>query len=245
VSYEHERIELDEGVVIRIVQDTDPINPRDDRDCMLGWMFTSHPRYQFGGAKWDESFSDDFSWTCPKCEGAGELETCVPASKVQTDPVTCEKCEGDGSVHPRSLNDIEEYLRTEQKAIVCLPLVIYDHSGVSMKVGSSFACDSGGWDTSQVGFIYTTQERVDELGVPQDSIEEQLRNEIEEYDQWGTGDVWGYIIDTPDEDHVESCWNFYGTDYIKDEARAAAQSYVEDLQARKRNNELALRVWAD
>jgi hypothetical protein len=245
MSYEVERIELDEGIVIRIVQDEDPFNPRKDGDCYLGYMFTWHPNYELGGADGDEHYTNDISWTCPQCDGSGELPTCVPSSAVYTEPVECPKCEGDGTIYARSLEDAAEYLRVTRDAIEVLPLVMYDHSGITIKVGSSYAQDSGGWDTSQIGFIYTTQARVDELGVPQDSIEEQLRNEVEEYAQYLEGDVYGYVIDTPDEDHVESCWGFYGTDYIKDEARAAAQHYVEKEQTRKRHNELALAVWAD
>ena len=39
---------------------------------------------------------------------------------------------------------------------------------------------------------------------------EYLEGILEEYCQWASGNVFGYVIDTPDEKHIESCWGYFG-----------------------------------
>ena len=51
-------------------------------------------------------------------------------------------------------------------------------------------------------------------------VEEYLKNEVEIYDQYLTGDVYGFDlvkVSTCDEGHeheesIDSCWGFYGSD---------------------------------
>ncbi len=103
----------------------------------------------------------------------------------------------------------EEYLKKEKNAVVILPLYLYDHSGITMRT-YPFSCN---WDSGQVGFIYTTRKKIDEfLGVKKltkkaiEKIKEQLINEVKEFDDYITGNIYGYIIEKTD----DSCWGFYG-----------------------------------
>ena len=137
-----------------------------------------------------------------------------------------------------SLENLKQYLIKEKGAVVVLPLVILDHSGVSMRVGSSFAEDVGGWDTSKVGFIYASKDNVKkEYGkitpATLKKAEEILRGEVETYDQYLTGDVYGFKIiekqkvnikgirdfkgKLENEKETDSCWGFYGIDSVRDE----------------------------
>ena len=93
--------------------------------------------------------------------------------------------------------------------VVRLPLYLYDHGGLTMST-SQFGC---GWDSGQVGWIYATLED------PEDEQERArvtkcLIGEVEVYDMYLTGQVYGYTVykqteDDPDEE-VGSCWGFYG-----------------------------------
>jgi hypothetical protein len=148
-------------------------------------------------------------------------------------PKTCIKCEGDGEIR----TDIITYLKVERKAICIMPLFLYDHSGISMSVGGRIdkgeddfsrsgriASDSYGWDVSSVGVIFTTQERVDELGAPQEKIEEQLEQEVKTYDSYLRGEVYWYHVDDENDDVLDSCGGFLGdTEYVKEEANRAAE----------------------
>ncbi|WP_434589957.1 hypothetical protein [Streptomyces sp. A5-4] len=64
--------------------------------------------------------------------------------------------------------------------------------------------------------------------------------EMEEYEAWATGDVWGFVVeervgwtrdDAPDEsmetwEYVDSCSGFYGGTYARQQAREALAFYA-------------------
>jgi len=118
-----------------------------------------------------------------------------------------------------SWNEVHEYIEKELGGIAILPLYLYDHGGITMSTGR-FSCR---WDSGQVGFIYTTSARVSQMfgitDVPFEKIEESLNSEVVIYDQFLTGDVYGFIIEKRqrcekynrcDWEHDDSCYGFYG-----------------------------------
>jgi hypothetical protein len=130
----------------------------------------------------------------------------------------------------KSWEELHDYLIKDRGAVVILPLCILDHSGVWMHIGSSFACDPGGWDTSHVGFIYVTKEDIrKEWNIKRITAkklkwaEDILRSEVKIYNAYLSGDVYGYIIESPDGQEVDSCWGFYNVDdtnYAEEEAKS-------------------------
>lgn len=147
-------------------------------------------------------------------------------------------------------DELRKELEQEEGAAVILPLFLFDHSGITMSCSSSRfrMADSAGWDWGQVGFIYATKEVIlKEFSKKRlskkllEKVEEILVNEVKTYDQYLTGDVWGYIIEDDDGEHIDSCWGFFGHDYCEQEA----QEMVDFLekQEKERAAEL-LRVQA-
>lgn len=127
--------------------------------------------------------------------------------------------------------DVEKYLRKERKAVIVLPLSLHDHSGISMSVG-----DYCGWDTGQVGFIYCTQADIDEAGWTLDNQKEMAEKlliaEVETYDQYLTGDVYGYTITNPKNGEViDSLSGIFGMQYAREEANAVADRFIHPTQA--------------
>ncbi len=131
----------------------------------------------------------------------------------------------------------------EAGARIILPLRLFDHSGISMSVGSdAHPHDPGGWDSGQVGFIYVTAAKLrEEYSVKritkaiEAKAEEVLRAEVTTYNEYLTGEVYGYMVEDPNEDVVESCWGFYGgTEYITSEAKSIVDGLdpAEDVLAR-------------
>lgn len=121
-----------------------------------------------------------------------------------------------------------------RKDVISLPLYLYDHSGITMRT-SPFSCP---WDSGQVGFIYVTLEKVrKEYGVKRVSkelrqkVKNILSGEVETYDQYLTGDVWGYDVTVKDQAGNEvasdSCWGFYGLDYCREAAREVVKYHAE------------------
>ena len=112
----------------------------------------------------------------------------------------------------------EEYIKSLPKYTIILPVYMYDHSGITLST-TAFSCP---WDSGQLGVIYATPTRIEELGVPLESVKQQLRGEIETYDQYVTGDVYGFTrfkmvtcetCKHEEEEHIDSCWGFFGHDY--------------------------------
>jgi hypothetical protein len=48
-----------------------------------------------------------------------------------------------------------------------------------------------------------------------------LEGEIKDYDQYLTGDVYGYVVKDEAGDRVDSVWGFFGLEYARSEAQAA------------------------
>lgn len=134
---------------------------------------------------------------------------------------------------------LHRYLTLVEQAPCVLPLAIYEHSGVTMYVGGKhdYPFDSAGWDTTVVGFIYTTPKRIEEMcgDDPQykdpEWLEKQLRHEVEVYDSWLKGEVYWYrTIDPITGETLDSCGGFVGdTNDIKEEAKESAQSAAYDI----------------
>lgn len=115
-------------------------------------------------------------------------------------------------------NEMGEYLKKELKAVIVLPLFLYDHSGISISVGSFVGkAQHADWDSGQVGFIYVSREQVlKEYSVKRISkkilkrVDSLLRSEVKTYNDYLTGQVFGYKLLDKNDEEVESCWGYYG-----------------------------------
>jgi hypothetical protein len=252
--------------------DSSHANPREGDQ--LGTMVCWHPDYILG----DEQIRN--------MDGRGAVETAH-----------------EHSGRFRSIGMLARYCRIALNAPVVIPLYLYDHSGISMSAGPGLVLGETpkggydefgsprGWDTTLVGVIYTTPERIRELcgepredgqtfycpsdwnGTPEAWIEQQLKIEVELYDRYLRGEVYGYRVmafetpeaaeegDTDEAEDVDSCWGYLpevevsdavglrmrGKDelhYVKFEAVDAACRYDDDrVEAAK--NEAAERERAE
>lgn len=112
----------------------------------------------------------------------------------------------------RDPDDFIEWMKEQGDKLIVLPLYLYDHSGITMSC-APFSCP---WDSGQVGFIFVTADTVRaEYGwkritkARRAKIEEYLRGEVETYDRYLRGEVYGYTVSRGDEE-IDSCWGFYG-----------------------------------
>ncbi|MCK0754277.1 hypothetical protein [Chromohalobacter japonicus] len=89
-----------------------------------------------------------------------------------------------------------------------LPLYLYDHGGLTMRPGP-FSCP---WDSGQVGLIYVTKQHADQVlpklkGETQVEWEQRinglLRVEVADYDQFLTGEVYGYLLESLDVERMK------------------------------------------
>ena len=134
--------------------------------------------------------------------------------------------------------EMEEAIIENENVHTILPLYLYDHSGITIST-TPFSCH---WDSGKIGFIYVSKDKVLREGIDETKIEEYLKNEVETYDKYLTGDVWGYDvyrIETCDKGHdhrtlVESCYGFYDEDECRSEGEKVKeyQSITEDIAIR-------------
>ena len=130
------------------------------------------------------------------------------------------KVKQSGTDKEAMLRDIDSIVESAKKrGDVCLPVSVYDHSGISFYIGKPEAQ----WDNYLVGFIYVTAERIrEEYGgkkitkAVRDKVERVLSGEIDDLNDWENGNVWGYTLYDKEADMIDSCWGFYGDDALED-----------------------------
>ena len=190
---------------IKICQDEDPMSPREWEN--LGTMICYHDRYNLGDVQRRGGYDDFIEYI------NGEFNILEP------------------EYYDLEESEVKRVEKWMDRNLIILPLYLYDHSGITMRT-AQFSCP---WDSGQVGFIYVSLEKIrKEYKVKRVSktlrerVEGYLRGEVETYDQYLTGDVYGYdIVDETGEEEVDvgSCWGFYGRDYCISEAKSQVDWY--------------------
>lgn len=115
-------------------------------------------------------------------------------------------------------NEMKKDIIKNENVGVILPLYLYDHGGITIST-SPFSCP---WDSGQIGFIYISKKKMlEEYGGKivtkklKERVEGYLKNEVEEYDQYLRGEVYGVKVfekeldEDGDDVEVHSCWGFY------------------------------------
>lgn len=215
---------------VRIVTDHDPMDPRewDNASRMICW----HNRYNLGD---EHGYSfDDFLR-----ELAFEADDSLEDKVDWLENEEWDRLYDDSGSQYDATQAVEKVINDlVGKAIlegyVILPLYLYDHSGISMSTGQ-FACP---WDSGQVGWIICDSETIKrEFNGDRDLAEQCLESEVSTYNDYLTGNVYGFIVEgrdvcaedaccaacdkfdtcDPDDDDagwedVDSCFGFFGPD---------------------------------
>lgn len=115
---------------------------------------------------------------------------------------------------------------------------MYDHSGISLSLGNGYPYNDV-WDSGYVGFIVVSKEKIrKEYNVKHVTkaimakVDKSLQSEIDVYNQYLDGDIWGFVIEKlktcdcchqADNEHIDSCWGYYGIDYAIENAEDALE----------------------
>ena len=126
---------------------------------------------------------------------------------------------------------MKEAIIKQENVHTILPLYLYDHSGITISTGP-FSCN---WDSGQVGWIFVSKDKVKKEGIDETKVGEYLKGEVETYDRYIRGDVYGYRIyevttcnlGHDHEEDLDSCWGFYGEDYCLQEAKDIVNHLIE------------------
>lgn len=120
--------------------------------------------------------------------------------------------------------------RIERAGYVILPLYLYDHSGITMRC-SAFSCS---WDSGQVGYIYAKlSEAKKDIGIKnltRAKLAGYLESEVQTYDMYLTGEIYGFTVENKDGEHIDSCGGYFGSAGIEqaiDEAKHAVNCEIK------------------
>lgn len=198
-----EIIKLNDDHELHIVYDSDPDSPRNWDN--LGTMICVHSRYNLGDVHYKS-----------KLECLKHIADSLGITEIINGLDMYEEVYEDEEQLQDWINSREDF--------VMLPLYLYDHGGITMST-SSFSCS---WDSGQVGYIYCSTDKIlKEYGNTiidtLTKVESSLKSEVKTYDQYLTGDVYGfelYKVETCDKGHkhldfLDSCHGFYGDDWTE------------------------------
>jgi hypothetical protein len=111
------------------------------------------------------------------------------------------------------VQSIEETGKYGEESVICLPLYLYDHSGLTIST-KPFSCP---WDSGKVGIIFVTHKKIKDsfkwsriTKARIEQIKQYLVNEVKEYDSFLTGAVYGYTLFDGKGEIVDSCGGHYG-----------------------------------
>lgn len=149
----------------------------------------------------DETIADPIDWLTDKL-GWSESYVSRIASNLDADYYS---------------DEVRVFLEQEFfSKFVALPLYKYEHSGIALAT-TPFQCR---WDSGQIGYIYTTKEKMRENWSIKRITEQKrqqafkiLESELEVFGQYISGEVYGFDIEDEDGNSVDSCGGFYGDDW--------------------------------
>lgn len=127
-------------------------------------------------------------------------------------------------------NEVKAYIEEQEDDGIAaiLSLSMTDHSGINLYVGKP----RDKWDSGYVGFIYATQVAADEEGLSGTALENQLRNEVQIYNQWLNGNIYRWRIRDDFGTEVDGVGDYFDLDTAKREGLNALHSLVKRKAAR-------------
>lgn len=114
-------------------------------------------------------------------------------------------------------NEVREELESRfLNKFIGKPLYKYEHGNVALAT-TPFNCR---WDSGQIGYLYTTKEAIRENWSIKRVTEKYkaraldiLEGELDTFEVWCRGEVYGFSIEDLEENHLDACGGFYGDDW--------------------------------
>ena len=223
---------------VKIKFDPDPMNPRKEYDNM-GTFVCWHGKYDLG----DEQ---------PKKDPSGYLHDLATQHDASLDT--------DDLAYGKKRNAIlnANYELMPLALYDHSGISMYEGGNVAGESAGDprghHMMDSAGWDSGQVGFAFISLKKAleeaptvgeikgwdTEVSWPEpfegknrtvrDFARKHLEGELETYDAYLTGQVFGYVVEDEDGNHLDSCWGFYEDDYCKKEATDMAEFHTKKIE---------------
>jgi hypothetical protein len=179
---------LKNGSTVRIHRDDNPMNPQVEFDnlwTLVGW----HRCYEVGAS-----------------------------AKVKRDGLYWDGIARTLGVYSRAFDspkDFEAELNSRND-LIALPVYMYDHGGCTFSL-SPFSCP---WDSGQIGYMVSHKQFLaGEYGRPAKRWTGKFKEwalrmaaiGLKVYDDYQSGNAWGYVRTDANGEREDSCWGFFGS----------------------------------
>lgn len=137
-----------------------------------------------------------------------------------------------GVVPKTAEEDAEIARKVRDGEYIGLPVWAYVHSDATVHAAfeSPFSCP---WDSGRSGWVYVERDKaLKEYGRKvctrkfKYMIETLLMSEVETFNMYLTGDVWGYEI-VHDDEQIEACWNYFGIKGLEEEVQSILDVHAQ------------------
>jgi len=110
---------------------------------------------------------------------------------------------------------------------IYLPVYILTHGGSTVAT-TPFHCR---WDSGLLGFAYVTRQEARKhwgwkriTKEREETVLRAIKGEVETYDTYIRGEVYGYIIKDKEGNQLDSCWEIYGMENCIEQATEDSHS---------------------
>ena len=193
------------GYTIKVEYDEDAQNPREWFEP-AGTMVCWHSRYNLGDME-NNGLKGREHRSYPISKNYNEpIDLLYELAGIDREEYQEQQYKEVGEYNDMSRADLFKVI--EEKGTIIKGLFLYDHSGITISTGR-FSCP---WDSGQIGWIYITKDKIEKEGWTPEQADKYLEGEVEVYDNYLTGEVYGFRIEDADGEEVESCYGYYGDD---------------------------------
>lgn len=125
-----------------------------------------------------------------------------------------------------------ERLREVEQIYHIFPVAAYIHSGVVLSIGSGRGFPDYQWyqwDVSHVGAYLCAKSEWPE----REKAAAFAEGAIKIWNQYLSGDVWSYVIEDAEGEHLDSCGGFYGIEDVRVKGVSTAKWHIEERRKKK------------
>ena len=129
--------------------------------------------------------------------------------------------------------EVREYAKKTNSLLY--PLYMYDHSGIGLSLSNTYYPYNCPWDSCQLGYVLVDREKaLKEYSKKiltkklKQKIYDVIQSEVNTYNQYLSGDVYGYKVFDKDGEEIDSCWGYYGMEYAVEEAKSVVDYSVKE-----------------
>lgn len=152
-------------------------------------------------------------------------------------------------------HNLEEILDTDEDGktftkpeYICVRVYIYDHSGIT--IWASREPQRCGWDSGLLGVYAVEKTKAEkefgDLNNPDnmEKVFKLLEAEVEEWDTYCRGDIYGFEVYDEDDCLIDSCWGYYGApDEVMEEAISIADCYADNKEREEKEEAERIRLY--